>query len=105
MIEGLKVKRFTNADVDWLRFILLNRHSSNSAHDYDIVVGPTADAETNMILNDYADELEKQHYSDEICEEVIEALKPENLPKQYFFGTEASLKTLSFDRIKRQVIM
>lgn len=30
-IEGLKVKRFTNADVDWLRFILLNRHSSISS--------------------------------------------------------------------------
>lgn len=43
-------------------------------------------------------------YSDDICNEVIRALKPENLPKQYFFGTERALTTLSFDRVRRQII-
>lgn len=102
--NGLRIKVFHEADVDWLRFILKNRHSPVSVHDYDIVIGPTADAETNMILNDYAEDLERSNYSDEICEEVIKALKPENLPKQYFFGTEEAIKTLSFDRIRRQII-
>lgn len=27
-----------------------------------------------------------------------------NLPKQYFFRTQEAVKTLGFDRIKRQVI-
>lgn len=37
-------------------------------------------------------------------EKVIAELKPENLPKQYFFRTDESVKTLSFDKVKRQVI-
>lgn len=56
-------------------------------HDYDIVIGPTADAETTTIINEYYDELEESGYSDEVCEKVIAELKPENLPKQYFFRT------------------
>ena len=40
----------------------------------------------------------------EVCEKVIAELKPENLPKQYFFRTDESVKTLSFDKVKRQVI-
>jgi len=30
--------------------------------------------------------------------------QPENLPKHYFFRTQKAVKTLSFDKIKRQVI-
>ena len=50
------------------------------------------------------DELEELEYSDEVCEKVIAELKPENLPKQYFFRTLEAVKTLSFDKVKRQVI-
>lgn len=64
----------------------------------------TADAETTTIINEYYDELEESGYSDEICEKVIAELKPENLPKQYFFRTPEAVKTLSFGKVKRQVI-
>ena len=103
-ISELNVKVFEKADKEWLRFILQNRKCDGCAHDYDIVIGPTADAETTTIINEYYDELEESGYSDEICEKVIAELKPENLPKQYFFRTQKAVKTLSFDKIKRQVI-
>ena len=48
--------------------------------------------------------MEESDYSDEVCEKVIAELKPENLPKQYFFGTNEAVKTLSFDMVKRQVV-
>lgn len=102
-ISGLKVKKFMRADTEWLRFIIMNRKNSDCAHDYDIVISPTADAETTAIINDYLDELEASGYSEEICQKVIEQLKPENLPKQYFFRTESAVKTLRFSTIKRQV--
>ena len=102
--SGLKVKMFESADKDWLRFILKNRKSDGCTHDYDIVIGPTADAETTTIINEYYDELEASGYSDEVCEKVIAELKPENLPKQYFFRTQEAVHTLSFDKVKRQVI-
>ena len=103
-INGLSVKVFDKADSEWLRFIISNRKVKTSAHEFDIVIGPTADAETTAIINDYYDEFEAQNYSEEICQKVISELKPENLPKQYFFRTEKAIKTLSFDTIKRQVI-
>ena len=102
--SGLKVKIFENADKEWLRFILQNRKYDGCAHDYDIVIGPTADAETTTIINEYYEELEESEYSDEVCEKVISELKPENLPKQYFFRTKEAVNTLSFDKVKRQVI-
>ena len=103
-ISDLKVKVFKKADKEWLRFIINNRRSEDSAHDYDIVIGPTADAETTTIINEYYEELEQSGFSDEVCEKVISELKPENLPKQYFFRTENAVGTLRFDTIKRQVV-
>ena len=102
--EGLAVKRFLTADTEWLRFIVANRKSRVSAHEYDIVIGPTADAQTTMIINEYMEELEASGFADDVCGKVIAELMPENLPKQYFFGTEKALTTLQFDKIKRQVI-
>ena len=103
-VEGLLVKSFTKADSEWLRFIIANRNCKTSTHEYDIVIGPTADAETTAIINQYYDELVQNDFSEEICEKVISELKPENLPKQYFFRTEEAVKTLSFDKLKRQVV-
>ena len=95
---------FEKADKEWLRVILENRRCDGCVHDMDIVIGPTADAETITIINEYYDELEESGYSDKVCEKVIAELKPENLPKQYFFRTQEAVKTLSFDTVKWQVI-
>uniref|UniRef100_I5AUX4 DUF3990 domain-containing protein n=1 Tax=Eubacterium cellulosolvens (strain ATCC 43171 / JCM 9499 / 6) TaxID=633697 RepID=I5AUX4_EUBC6 len=100
----ISVKVFEKADKEWLRFIIQNRKCATCTHEYDIVIGPTADAETATIINDYYDELEESGYSDEVCEKVIADLKPENLPKQYFFRTQEAVKTLEFDKVKRQVL-
>lgn len=103
-VERLSVKTFKSADAEWLRFIMMNRKCPDSAHDYDIVIGPTADAETTVIINEYYDELEDSGYAEEICQKVIKQLKPENLPKQFFFRTKEAIKTLSFNTVKRQVV-
>ena len=103
-VSELNVQVFEKADKTWLRFILLNRKNEGSPHNYDIVIGPTADAETVAVINEYYDELEESGYSDEVCEKVIAELKPENLPKQYFFGTKRALRTLSFDKEKRREV-
>ena len=48
---GLQVKVFEKADKEWLRFIMKNRKCDGCMHSYDIVIGPTADAETTTIIN------------------------------------------------------
>ena len=85
-------------------FYSAKQKSEGCAHNYEIVIGPTADAETVAVINEYYDELEESGYSDEVCEKVIAELKPENLPKQYFFGTKRAVRTLSFDKEKRREV-
>lgn len=102
---GLNIKVFKNADVEWVKFILMNRRSKYTIHNYDIVIGPTADEETTTIINNYEEELERTNYSEEVLLQLISELKPENLPKQYFFANEKAVRTLKFDpRGKREVV-
>lgn len=101
---GLKIKIFQKADREWVQFVLKNRDSDSREHDYDIVIGPTADENTVTVLNSYREELIITNYADEVLDALIEDLKPENLPKQYFFGTNAAVQKLHFKKHRREVI-
>lgn len=100
----LKIKVFKTADKEWMRFILRNRDCEMSAHDFDIVIGPTADENTVTIINAYKEELIAKNYADEVLEALVKELEPENLPKQYFFGTNAAIKTLRFKNFRREIV-
>lgn len=102
--DGLKVKVFRKADREWVRFILKNRGSDSSAHDFDIVIGPTADENTVTVINSYKDELEETDYADEVLDALIKELEPENLPKQYFFGTGQAICKLHFKNVRREIV-
>lgn len=102
--SDLKVKIFRTADKEWMRFILQNRDSDISTHDYDIVIGPTADENTVTIINSYKEELTATNYADEVLESLIKELRPENLPKQYFFGTEKAIKRIRFKKVRKEII-
>ena len=42
--RGLKIKEFKGFSAEWSKFIILNRSDESFAHDYDVVIGPVADA-------------------------------------------------------------
>lgn len=50
--KALKVKEFKGASKEWLEFILMNRVGYVQT-DYDIIIGPTADARANEIIKNY----------------------------------------------------
>lgn len=104
LAQHLRIRRFDHSDSEWLKFIMMNRHSRETVHTYDIVIGPTADARTSMILNAYREELIQSNYDENLCNKVIDKLMPENLPWQYFFGTDDAIETLMFDTVRREVI-
>jgi len=101
---NLHVKVFKEANREWVRFILKNRGSDSSTHKYDIVIGPTADENTVTVINLYKEELIATNYADKVLDVLIKTLKPENLPKQYFFGTSAAIKKLRFKKIRREIL-
>ena len=73
-------------------------------HDYDIVIGPTADENTVTIINAYKEELLVTNYAEDVLYALINELEPENLPKQYFFGTSAAIKKLCFKKNRREIV-
>lgn len=86
----LKVKTFEGYSEDWAKFVYDNRenYSDVQLHDYDIIYGPIANDKVGAQIRAFKggnitlDELKKR----------IEYIK--GITYQYFFGTEAAIKTL-----------
>lgn len=103
MIPSLNMKIFDDADVEWLDFILLCRNSNGVPHDYDLVIGPTADDDTIYCLKRYYDGDYGEKNSKEAKKILLNNLEVENLGIQYFIGKQEVADKIikSFARIER----
>jgi hypothetical protein len=92
-LHNLNILHFTTADIAWLDFVISNR-KGYSIHQYDIVIGPTANDSTILVIDQYMsgmfDNLENPK------EVVIKLFQPEKLATQYLFATENALKSINF---------
>lgn len=68
------------------------------------MIGPTADSTTMQIIEDNKAILIQSNFNENIVSRVLEELKVNIYPKQYYFGTEAAISKLKFDRIPREII-
>jgi hypothetical protein len=91
MVENLNIKEFNSADLKWIKFILKNRNHSGKTHNFDIVAGPTADDDTNLVLNAYMGGLYGELGSDDALQLLIRNIEASNLPHQVFFGSKRRL--------------
>ncbi len=84
----LKVLTFDSYSEEWLDFILLNRTSPSTSHDYDIVYGPIANDKVGaQIFKYYEHSINKA--------ELLERLKyMKGITFQYFFGSEEAISHL-----------
>ena len=91
--SNLNILKFESADIAWLDFVLANRMGTQ-AEQYDIVIGPTANDNTILTIDQYMqgmfDHLENPK------ETVIKLFQPEKLDTQYLFATENALRNLTF---------
>jgi len=101
----LNVKEYITADREWMRFIVLNRESKSKVqeHDYDVVIGPTANDNTRAAIQTVVPLTKGQVMSDRAIDALIALIEPENLPGQFFVGTQraADLLRLTGRRIIR----
>jgi hypothetical protein len=51
--DKLSVKEFTGPTREWMLFVGANRMNEKPQHDYDIVIGPTANDRTNLSIKTY----------------------------------------------------
>lgn len=88
-LRNLKIKVFKNKDKEWLNFITKNRIYGSQKLNYDIIIGPVADASPGPILKKYAES--KISYII-----AIKYLKANRLTNQFAFKSEKAIKLLIF---------
>jgi hypothetical protein len=93
-IDTLRVNRFESANREWLKFIIQNRMNSACQHDYDIVTGPTANDDTRASIRIVMNAANGSILKDAALDLLIEMLEPDNLPEQYYFGTNRAAALL-----------
>ncbi len=95
--QSLKVKVFKRANEEWLDFVLLCREKGGVPHDYDLVIGPTADDDTMLCLKAYWDGLYGRVGSLSAKKILLTNLEPENLGIQYYVGKQDVVEKLITD--------
>lgn len=89
VLKTLNIKYFFEADMEWLEFVLECRGKDGLPHNYDLVVGPTADDNTTVCFKNYFDGLYGNFRTeDEAKEFLLKMLEVENLGIQYFIGKQ-----------------
>ena len=89
LLQELRVKVFDVADIEWLDFILMCRPSGGVPHDYDVVIGPTADDDTNRALKFYYDGTYGEPGSKEAKEMLLRILETDKLGVQLYIGSQS----------------
>ena len=89
VVDTLKIKVFAAADTEWLDFILMCRASEGVPHDYDLVVGPTADDDTMMALKFYHDGAYGIPGTPAAKQLLLQVLETENLGIQCHIGKQS----------------
>jgi len=102
-LTTLNVKEFTAADREWMRFIVLNRESKSKVqeHDYDIVIGPTANDNTRAAIQTIMPLTKGQAMTDKAIDALIVLIEPDNLPWQFFFGTQRAAGLLRLNERRK----
>lgn len=89
VLSELKVKVFGQADAEWLDFVLRCRQTDGVPHDFDVVIGPTADDDTRLLLKNYLDGVYGDYDDPDAKATLLRLLKPERLGVQWFIGSQS----------------
>lgn len=99
LIRGLNIKTFNGTSIPWLDFIISNRKVVDFKHNYDVVIGPIADARTVRILDDYIEGKYGNPNSAKVKADVIRILQQKDLGIQYCFCTQRAVDLIQDKRI------
>ena len=89
------VREFKDADLIWMEFVLANRKVRDRSHSYDVVLGPTADDDTSIVLKAYFGGLYGNVGSRRALETALNLIEADKLPPQIYFANKSALKFLT----------
>jgi len=75
-------------------FVIANRRVREHTHNYDIVIGPTANDDTMVVINAYLDALYGEIGNEEALKTLLRNIMPDKLPGQIFFATKEATDIL-----------
>ena len=93
-----RVKFFQEVNIEWVDFILKSRYCNYNWHNYDVVIGATADDETKVVLNAYREGFYGAVNSFDAKTTLIRLLHTERLSTQVLITTKLGLSILDLSR-------
>ena len=102
-VKDFKIKEFSVADLDWMRFVLSNRSVHDKSHSYDIIIGPTANDDTSIVLKSYFSGLYGDIDSEKALQLALDMIEADNLPAQIYFGSNDATVCLTMKGTVRKV--
>ena len=91
----LKVKEYKGFSAEWSKFIILNRSEETFTHDYDIVIGPVADAFVDKKIERHKQKYGAHYLDTEALLDFAEHVSQFGSKYvQYCFCTKEALKEL-----------
>lgn len=95
-VHVVKVKEFKGFSAEWAKFIILNRTDESFSHDYDIVIGPVADAFVDKEIERHKQMYGPRYLDTEALLDFAEHVSQFGSKYvQYCFCTEKALKVLT----------
>jgi len=95
-LYDLRVMEFPFANADWVKFVVLNRTNKIPQHDYDIVMGATANDQTLLAAQAYLSGLYGTIDDERTIQTFLQIIEPYRLPAQFYFGTQQAADLLDF---------
>ena len=94
---GLECLVFTSPNEDWLDFVVMNRNNLSriNTHQYDIVIGPVADDDTMVVIENYMAGVYAP-FGSTAKAKVIEYLEPEKLKNQIALCTAKAVAAVKY---------
>ena len=96
--KGLQIKIFEGFTTEWAKFILQNREESGFKHDYDIVIGPVADAFIDQEIKNYIRQCGEAYLDESNLSFLVSRISQFGLSYiQYCFCTQKAINELIKD--------
>lgn len=96
--KGLRIKKFKGFTTEWAKFILLNREDNSFKHDYDIVIGPVADAIVGQEIRNYLQQTGDAYLEESNLQHFTKRISQFGLSyTQYCFCTQKAIDELIKD--------
>ena len=93
-LSDFNIKEFLYADVEWLQFIISNRKVRDRSHNYDVVIGPTANDDTMVVINAYLDALYGEIGEEDALNTLLKNIMADKLPGQIYFSNNKAANML-----------